>query len=182
MVSEEILVKNCKKGKRKYQQLLYERYAPKMLAVCMRYFPYREQAQDAMQDGFVKVFKKIDSFRGEGSFEGWIRRIMVTTSLSLHRKNLKHYFHEDVDDLQERILDEQMEYDPLHVEEILKLIQDLPPGYQLVFNLYEIEGYSHKEIAESLSISINTSKSQLLKARRHLRRELEKLNKIVYED
>ena len=178
MVSEEDLVRNCKKGKRKYQRLLYERYAPKMLAVCMRYFPYREQAQDAMQDGFVKVFEKLDTYRGEGSFEGWIRRVMVTTSLNLHRKNLKHYFHEDVDELQERIVDSAADYDDLHVQDIMKLVQALPPGYQLVFNLFEIEGYNHQEIADELGVSVNTSKSQLLKARRHLRKELDKLNAV----
>jgi RNA polymerase sigma-70 factor (ECF subfamily) len=147
----------------------------------MRYFQYPEQAQDAMQDGFVKVFEKLETYRGEGSFEGWIRRIMVTTSLNLHRKNLKHYFHEDVDEIHERILDEAADFDALHVEEIMKLIQALPPGYQLVFNLYEIEGFSHQEIADELGVSINTSKSQLLKARRYLRNSLEQLNRIAHE-
>ena len=94
MISEQDLVKGCQKGKAKYQRLLYKRYAPKMLGVCMRYFRTRDEAQDALQDGFVKVFTKIKDFRGSGSLEGWIRRIMVNTSLNLHRDNLKRMYHQ----------------------------------------------------------------------------------------
>jgi len=177
MVSEKNLVKGCQKGKAKFQRLLYERYAPKMLGVCMRYFHSKDQAQDALQDGFVKVYTKIENFRGQGSLEGWIRRIMVNTSLNLLRDNLKHAFHADVDDVKVYIADPSVDYDHFHVEDIMKLIQDLPKGYRIIFNMYEIDGYAHKEIAEELQISVNTSKSQLLKARRYLRKELELLHK-----
>jgi len=177
MVSEKNLVKGCQKGKAKFQRLLYEHYAPKMLGVCMRYFHSKDEAQDALQDGFVKVYTKIENFRGQGSLEGWIRRIMVNTSLNLLRDNLKHAFHADVDDVKVQIADPSVDYDHFHVEDIMKLIQGLPKGYRIIFNMYEIDGYAHKEIAEELKISVNTSKSQLLKARRYLRRELELLHK-----
>lgn len=175
MTSEQKLIKGCKQGKAKYQKLLYELYAPKMLGVCARYFKNIDDAQDALQDGFVKIFSNIKAFREEGSFEGWIRRIMVNTSLNLHRKNLKHYYHIDISETESRIADKRMDFDHLEVQDMLKMIQSLPNGYRLVFNLYEIEGYSHKEIADELGVSVNTSKSQLLKARRKLREKLDKL-------
>jgi len=177
MVSEKDLIEGCQKGKAKLQRLLYERYAPKMLGVCMRYFNSKEEAQDALQDGFVKVYTKINNFKGQGSFEGWIRRIMVNTSLNLIRNNLKHQFHEDVADAKIHITDFSLEYDQFNVQDIMKLIQELPNGYRVVFNMYEIDGFSHKEIAKELNISVNTSKSQLLKARRSLRLGLEKLHR-----
>jgi RNA polymerase sigma-70 factor (ECF subfamily) len=174
MISEQKLIKEVKRGKPKYQKLLFEIYAPKMLGVCSRYFQTMEEAEDALQDGFVKVFSNINSFRGNGSFEGWIRRIMVNTSLNLHRKNLKHYYHIDIADTETRISDIRLNFDQLEVQDLLNMIQELPNGYRLVFNLYEIEGYSHKEIADELGVSVNTSKSQLLKARRRLREKLDK--------
>ncbi len=165
MTSEDKLVSECRRGNPRYQKMLFEQYAPKMLGVCSRYFHDYAEAQDALQEGFVKVFTNIDKFRGEGSFEGWIRRIVVNTALNLHRKNLKHYYHVDIDETQERIEDFQQSYDHLQVKDMLKMIQSLPPGYRLVFNLYEIDGYSHKEISEKLNVSLSTSKSQLRKAR-----------------
>jgi RNA polymerase sigma-70 factor (ECF subfamily) len=174
MISEQKLIKEVKRGKPKYQKLLFEIYAPKMLGVCSRYFQTMEEAEDALQDGFVKVFSNINSFRGNGSFEGWIRRIMVNTSLNLHRKNLKHYYHIDIADTETRISDIRLNFDQLEVQDLLNMIQELPNGYRLVFNLYEIEGYSHKEIADELGVSVNTSKSQLLKARRRLREKSDK--------
>lgn len=177
MVSEKDLIKGCQRGKAKFQRLLYELYAPKMLGVCMRYFHSKSEAQDALQDGFVKVYTKIHNFRSNGSLEGWIRRIMVNTSLNLLRDNLKHLYHSDVDDEKVHIADSSVEYDQFNVQDILKLIQGMPSGYQIIFNLYEIDGYAHKEIAEEMQISVNTSKSQLLKARKYLQNELAKLNK-----
>ncbi|RLD66819.1 MAG: RNA polymerase subunit sigma-70 [Bacteroidetes bacterium] len=177
MISENDLVKGCQRGKAKSQRLLYELYAPKMLGVCMRYFHTKDEAQDALHDGFVKIYSKIKDFRGEGSFEGWIRRIMVNTSLNLYRHNLKRMYHADVDDERVQIADSSMSFDQFNVQDIMKLIQGLPDGYRIIFNMYEIDGYAHKEIAEALQISVNTSKSQLLKARKHLRQGLEELNK-----
>ena len=141
----------------------------------MRYFHDKNEAQDALMEGFVKVFSNIDKFRMQGSFEGWIRRIMVNTSLNMHRKNLKHYYHVDIDEAQHRIEDSRQSFDHLQVEDMMKMIQSLPAGYRLVFNLFEIEGYSHKEIANQLEISENTSKSQLRKARLKLQSAINKI-------
>lgn len=176
MISEHKLLKECRRGNAKYQRLLYERYSAKMLVVCARYFMSIQEAQDALQDGFIKVFANIDSFREEGSLEGWVRRIMVNTSLNLHRKNLKHYYNVDLGETESRIADHKQSVDNLEVQDILKLIQQLPNGYKIVFNLYEIEGYSHQEIAEELNVSISTSKTQLLKARRRLRNQINNIN------
>jgi len=172
MISEHKLLRECRRGNAKHQKILYERYSAKMLAVCARYFQSLEEAQDALQDGFIKVFTNIDNFREEGSLEGWIRRIMVNTSLNLHRKNLKHYYHVDLGETETRIADERLSIDNLEVQDMLKMIQQLPNGYRIVFNLYEIEGYSHKEIAKELNVSVSTSKSQLLKAKRKLREQI----------
>lgn len=152
--------------------MLFNRYAPKMLAVCARYFKSTEEAEDALQDGFVKVFTKLQDFQGAGSLEGWIRRIMVNTSLNLIRSNTKHYYHSDIDEIIETVEDEMQSFDSLNTEQMLKLVQSMPDGYRTIFNLYEIEGYHHQEIAESLGISVNTSKSQLLKARRYLQKRI----------
>lgn len=184
MISEEEIIKACLKGKSKYQKLLYEKYSGLMFGVCLRYFKSREEAQDALQDGFIKVFTKLHEFRFEGSFEGWIRRIMVTTSLNLHKKDLKHYYHEDVAGDGFQLKDESMDFDNLQVEDMMKVIRDMPNGYKLVFNLYEIEGYAHNEIGEMLNISANTSKSQLMKAKRYLRKRLnlEELDSHKYDE
>lgn len=179
MISEHKLLKECRRGNAKYQRILYERYSAKMLAVCARYFQSIEEAQDALQDGFIKVFANISQFREEGSLEGWVRRIMVNTSLNLHRKNLKHYYHVDLGETESRIADDRQSSDNLEVQDMLKMIQQLPNGYRLVFNLYEIEGYSHQEIADELNVSISTSKTQLLKARRKLREQINNNNNII---
>ena len=176
MTSEQKLIRELQGKNPRYQKLLFEQYASKMLGVCTRYFNDINEAQDALMEGFVKVFSNIDKFRSEGSFEGWIRRIMVNTSLNLHRKNLKHYYHVNIDDTQDRIEDYRQSYDHLQVEDMLKMIHSLPAGYRLVFNLFEIEGFSHKEIANQLGISENTSKSQLRKARLKLQGMLNKQN------
>jgi RNA polymerase sigma factor (sigma-70 family) len=177
MISDQELIRKCLKGHAKSQKMLFERYAPKMLGVVARYFQSMDEAQDALQDGFIKVFAKLEDFGGRGSFEGWIRRIMVNTSINLLRKNLKHSYHVDIDDIQEAVEDKNQTYDHLSTQDMLQMVQEMPPGYRTVFNLYEIEGYHHNEIAEQLGISINTSKSQLLKAREYLRKRVS----ILYE-
>ncbi len=176
MTSEHKLIKECRRGKARYQKMLYKRYAPKMFGVCARYFTSLEEAQDALQDGFVKVFENLHSFQEKGSLEGWIRRIMVNTSLNLLRKNQKYKYHIDIDETESRIEDKSASFDQLEFNELLQMIQDLPKGYRTVFNLYEIDGYSHQEIAEMLGVSINTSKSQLLKAKRKLRLRINRNN------
>lgn len=172
MLSDEEIIEGCLKGKRKYQKMLYRKFAPTMFGVCQRYFTSNDQAEDAMQEGFIKVFGKLGDFRKEGSLEGWIRRIMVTTSLNYLRDHRKHQYHTDLDDLYEGASDEMFNSDQFMLEDLMKTLREMPAGYRHVFNLFEIEGYNHKEIADMLGVSVNTSKSQLSKARRMLQRKL----------
>jgi len=182
---EENLIDKCRKQDGKAQKAIYDKYAPKMLGVCIRYVKDADQAEDLMIAGFVKVFNKIDQFKSEGSFEGWIRRIMVNESLTFIRKNKGMYLEVDIE-AADREPDYSSLSDHLETEDLLKMINNLPTGYQTVFNLYAIEGYSHKEIAEKLEISENTSKSQLSRARALLQKQLlerekldnEKVNKL----
>lgn len=155
--------------------MLYQHFASPMLALCMRYCRNRMEAEDVLQEGFIKIFCKISTFRQSGSLEGWIRRIMINQAIN-HLKAQKMLFLDaDPVTIGNRIPEEppadQREslYQP---EELMKMIQELPPGYKVVFNLYVFEGYSHKEIAEELEISENTSKSQLSRARSYLRKKL----------
>lgn len=153
-----------------------------MLGVCMRYCKNRIDAEDVMQDGFIKVFNQIHKFRGEGSFEGWIKRIMINSAIDNYQSNLKHAFHEDISETAEIMVmadrpDDEDLPDELKINhaQLMKMIQDLPDGYRMVFNLYAIENYGHKEISNLLGISENTSKTQLLKARKTLRKKIEAL-------
>lgn len=183
MNSEEHIIKGCIDGKRKAYSQLYQIYAPVMLGVCMRYCKNRIDAEDVMQDGFIKVFGSIGKFRGEGSFEGWIKRIMIHSAIDNYQANLKHAFHDDVDEIDPSLeLSEHPESDDdlpdemkIPHKKLMEMIQELPDGYRLVFNLYAIENFNHKEIASLLGISENTSKTQLLKARKALRKKIEAL-------
>ena len=172
--SEIKLIEDCIKGKRRAQNKLYKKYADILLGICLRYSRNKSEAEDVLQDGFIKIFTKIKDFRMEGSFEGWMKRIMINTALLNSRDNLKHYFHADIDVIQERITDDVIfEVDDNHsAKEIMKLVQGLPDGYRMVFNLYVFDNYTHKEIAESLGISEGTSKSQLARARKFLQNKL----------
>jgi len=146
----------------------------------MRYCKDKSEAEDIMQEGFIKVFSNLKKFRGEGSFEGWIKRIMVNTAINHYQRNLKHYFHDQLEEIQEAIGDyNDQDFHPdenITRRKLLSLIQELPEGYRFVFNLYVFEDYSHKEIADTLNISVNTSKTQLFKARRWLMKRVENLN------
>lgn len=172
--TEAELIKGCQKGNSLYQQALYRQYYRKMLGVCMRYSNQQEDAEDVLQEAFIKIFKHIKGFSGKGSFEGWIRRIMVHTSIEHYRKRSR-YFMVDVDQTNEVDLNAD-QLSEMSREEILDLIQTLPVGYRTVFNLYAIEGYAHKEIAEMLGISIGTSKSQFSRAKALLKEKMERQN------
>lgn len=174
-MEEKALVKKCVKGDPKAQRMLFDKFAPKMLGVCIRYTKNVEQAQDVLQDGFVKVFTKLDHFKGGGSLEGWIRRIMVNTALDEIRKNLKFQNNVDVDEVGYKVDDNAYIIEGLQEEYLLGLINEMPEGYKMVFNMFAIEGYSHKEIADTLEISENTSKSQYSRARAYLKAKLEEL-------
>jgi RNA polymerase sigma factor (sigma-70 family) len=164
MNSESDLIEGCIRGDRKMQHELYERFAPKMYGVCLRYAANAEEAEDILQEGFIKVFRKIGSYRGEGSFEGWIRRIFVNTAIEQFRK--KTYLQPITEQEESTIEGKYISVlDNLGEKDIIKLIQQLSPGYRTVFNMYVIEGFTHKQIAEALNISEGTSKSQLSRAK-----------------
>ena len=169
--TEERLLEDCRKGDRKAQRDVYEKYSGLMFSVCRRYISEPEAAEDVLVCGFMKVFSKIDQFKREGSFEGWVRRIMVNESLTYIRKNKSLYMQVEIENA-EREPDYSQLSDHLEEEDLMKMINRLPAGYRTVFNLYAIEGFSHKEIAEQLDISENTSKSQLSRARAHLQKLL----------
>ncbi len=173
------LLEGCKRGDRKAQELLYNTLASRMLGVCMRYAKDTFEAEDMLQMGFVKVFRKVSEFRSDGSFEGWIRRIMVNTAIETYRKNKRMLKVVDIDEVYDA---PQSTFDMsgLEAKDLLKLISQLSTGYKLVFNMYVIEGYSHKEIAEELGISEGASKSQLSRARGILKEKILKMEGTEY--
>jgi len=180
MSIEAKILEGCIKGERGAQERLYRHYAPTMLGICLRYTKSREEADDVMQEGFIKVFLNIERFRQEGSFEGWIKRIMVNTALNYYHKAKKLNSHRNIDDIRETDIiedDEPMPKTRFSQQEMLDAIQELPEGYSKVFNLYVFEKYKHKEIAEMLNISVNTSKSQLSKSRIYLKKVLNRMEK-----
>ena len=166
------LLKACIQGDRKAQRKLYEQLAPKMFPVCLRYMNNREMAEDVMQDGFVTLFSKLDSYSGTGSFEGWARKIFVNTALMQLRRNDVLKESDNLDDAWDIGSPDPSAIQEIGHKEILELIADLPPGFRTVFNMYVIEGYSHKEIADELGISENTSRSQLQRARVILQKKI----------
>ncbi|MEA3443550.1 MAG: sigma-70 family RNA polymerase sigma factor [Bacteroidota bacterium] len=169
-----ILIDNCIRGDRKSQQTLYKEFYGKMLVVCMRYASDKNEAKDILHDGFIKVFNKLKSFKNEGSLEGWIRRIMVNNSIDHVRRKREILFAEGDDfTIEKAIKESETDDSELFLKEkaeiILSLIQKLSPAYRTVFNMYVIENYKHKEIAEHLNINIGTSKSNYAKAKMKLR-------------
>ena len=170
------LLKACIKGDREAQKTLYESLSPKMFPVCLRYMSSREEAEDVLQEGFVTLFSKLDSYSGKGSFEGWARKIFVNTALMQLRKNDVLKESEDLEGAWDISSQDPTVIQNIGYQELLELIESLPPGFRTVFNMYVIEGYSHKEIGEALGISENTSRSQLQRARVILQKKvLEKI-------
>ncbi|MFY0689334.1 MAG: sigma-70 family RNA polymerase sigma factor [Cyclobacteriaceae bacterium] len=166
-ITEEEIIRGCRKGRQTDQRTLYDRVSGKMLAVCNRYIRDREEAEHVMIGGMVKVFNNIQQYSGEGSFEGWIRRIMVNESLMYIRKHRAMSVEVEIEkaDFEPNIEDVSSN---LQKEDLMRFVQELPVGYRTVFNLYAIEGYNHAEIADMLGVSENTSKSQLSRARKLL--------------
>jgi RNA polymerase sigma-70 factor (ECF subfamily) len=177
----DTLVNKCKAGERKAQELLYKQFAAKMLGVCMRYATDRMEAEDMLQNGFIRVFQKMCDYRGEGSFEGWVRRIMVHSSIEYYRKHHKMMQVVDMDEVDEPSVD-PVAMANLDAKDLITLIQQLAPGYRMVFNLYAIEGFSHKEIGEIIGISEGASKSQLSRARAILKEQVLKTSNKSYEN
>ena len=174
-MNDSALVKKCIEGDSQAQRMLFEKFAPKMLGVCMRYAKNTEQAEDVLQDGFIKVFTKLSHYSGNGSLEGWIRRIIVNTALDDIRKNVKFQDRVSVDDIDYKLDTDSHILEGLMAEDLMKLINEMPSGYKVVFNMFAIEGYSHKEISMQLNISENTSKSQYSRARAYLKVKLEEI-------
>ena len=166
-LDEHELIRGCVDNDVQYQKVLYEMYATKMMGVSLRYCNSRMEAEDVLQDAFIKVFDKIKTFKGEGSFEGWIRKIVVFTALKSNDKRVRKFEPGSLENVQEQ------SFDPLAISNIetanlLSILQELPDGYKAVFNLYAVEGYSHREIGEILGISDVTSRSQYSRAKQHL--------------
>jgi RNA polymerase sigma factor (sigma-70 family) len=173
------IIKGCQRKKYRYQKKLYDKYASLLYAICFRYFKNSHDANDALQEGFIKIYDKIEAYRGEGSFEGWIKRVQVNICLMELRKSKKTYSLEEevIDDKYE---EEEQEDDFYSVDPqlLFGMIKELSDGYRTVFNMYVLDGYSHKGISEYLSISEGTSKSQLARAKKILKEQLlKKINK-----
>lgn len=171
-ISDPDLIRGCIDGNKHMQEQLYERFAPKMYAVCLRYANNAGDAQDLLQEGFIKIFKNLHHFRGEGSFEGWVRRVFVNTSIEYFRKKSARL--SMVSEKEENSLEDTdiSALDNLAEKDLLRIVQELSPGYRTVFNLYVVEGFSHKEIGERLGISEGTSKSQLARAKAILQKKV----------
>ena len=173
-ITEQELRQGCIEGRRDYQELFYRYFSPKMFGICLRYANDYHHAEDILQEGFVKVFHNLDKFRGDGSFEGWVKRIFINTAIQHYRKAvaLQDGKHAEIEnDTASGSISEKATHS-LAIQDLMRVIQQLSPGYRTIFNLYAVEGYSHKEIAELLHISEGTSKSQLARARAILQKLL----------
>lgn len=180
-MSDQELVARCQKGEREAQHELFKRYAGKMMTVCRRYFSSIEEAEDILQEGFIKVFERLHQWQGTGALGGWIRTIMINTALTQIRSQKKWKDTADVNTLENIDSDTVSALQQLQAEEILQLIEKMPSGYRTVFNLFAIEGYGHKEIGEMLGISENTSKTQFLKSKEWLKKTLAEQEKYFGE-
>jgi len=180
-LTEEEIIEGCIRKRRRAQKALYEKYHRRMLGICVRYCTTKAEAEDVMVDGFMNIYSKIKTFTGQGSFEGWMRRVMVNTAIDNYRKNKTHLNDEDLEKVADKLSHEPVFYETITAEEILKLVKQLPSGYQIVFNLYAIEGYTHLEIGQMLGISENTSKTQLFKARKMLQKMLQQTQTEIRE-
>lgn len=176
MMSDKQIIEGCVRHDRRSQQELYDRYSRFLLGVCMRYCTDKAEAEDILQDSLLKIYFNIKDYSGTGSFTGWLRKVAVNTAITHYHKNLKHRYHIDIDEyvsVETGIT--SFEEDFFTSDELYKVLNELPAGYRMVFNLYAVEGYKHKEIAEILKIDTNTSKSQYSRAKAVIRDKLEKL-------
>lgn len=170
-VTEEELIQGCLNLDPKAQKQLYEKYSAKMFGVCLRYVKDYSEAEDVLVTAFMKVFNRLVQYKGQGSFEGWIRRVTINEALTFLRKNRYMYLEVEIEKVDKEPEFQKLENE-LEVEDLLNMVKRLPEGYRTVFNLYAIEGYTHREIAKKLEINVNTSKSQLSRARKLLQKYL----------
>jgi RNA polymerase sigma-70 factor (ECF subfamily) len=179
MMSDLQIIEGCARHERKAQQVLYDRYSGFLLGVCMRYASDKAEAEDILQDSFLKIFFSIKNYSGTGSFIGWLRKVAVNTAITNYHKNLKYRYHVDIEEYMPAETGvTSFEEDFFTSDELYMVLKELPAGYRMVFNLYAVEGYKHKEIGEMLGIDTNTSKSQYSRAKAVLREKLEKLGKL----
>ena len=170
-ISDEKLVKGCLKGDQLYQKTMFDKFSPRMLGIAQRYTKNTDEAHDILQETFIKVFNNLVKYKHNGSLEGWVRKICVNSSLDYLRKNKNLKFNDDVDEIGYKLESTQTNVlQDLAAEDLMAVLNELPEGYKAVFNLFVIDGFSHKEIAEQLEISVNTSKSQFSRARGLLRK------------
>ncbi|EJX01551.1 RNA polymerase ECF-type sigma factor [gut metagenome] len=174
-MSEQQLIEGCQRGDRRAQKELYELYSRKMMGVCLRYVNDRETARDLLQDGFVKIFTSIGSYSGIGSFEGWMRKIFVNCALEYLRKSDVLKEATDLDNTAELIDTDSSAISDISAAELMNMVKELPAGFRTVFNLFAIEGYSHKEISEMLNITDSTSRSQYTRAKQLLQKKINSL-------
>lgn len=175
MLSESEILKGCRNNNRKKQELLYKKYAPKLLGICFRYCKNREDAEDILQESFIKIFKNIKQFREEVLLIAWMRRIIINTAFRHYSQNNKFSFNVPLNEsIGDNIQFKDNIFDKFSKDELLNAVQSLPVGFRTIFNLYAVEGYKHKEIAEMLEISENTSKSQYSRAKKILQKKLKK--------
>ncbi|WP_111682112.1 RNA polymerase sigma factor [Winogradskyella tangerina] len=177
----EKLIKGCKKQSLKAQAELYQLYKDNLFSICLKYCRNREEAQDNLQDAFIEIFSKIKSYKGNGSFEGWMKRITINKAIDKYKKDktVNITINDNI------MMDTSIESGTLEViplEDVLNIIQELPPKYRLVFNLYELDGYSHKEISDLLQISINTSKSNLHRAKGILKTKIQQSLQLTHQN
>lgn len=173
--TEEHIIQGCIKGDHKEQKLLYEKFKVPMFRICLRYAQDRAEAEDMLQDGFIKVFSDLHQYSGKGALGGWIRRVMVNVALQHIRRKKNLFSPIEIEKVADNYNTGEDVFATIGAKALIKMVQGLPPGYRTVFNLFVIEGYSHQEIADQLNISVNTSKSQLSKAKASLRKLLEKV-------
>jgi len=178
----ETLIIKCIREDEIAQRRLYSRFAPLLFGICMRFAKNRQEAEDILQEGFIKIFKNLKTFRNEGVLEAWMRRVIINTAINLYKKKIPNFQDIDFERWKNRGVKNDA-IDNLSHAEIMKFIQELPHGYRVVFNMNVIEGYTHKEISEKLNISVNTSKSQLSRARKVLQNKISKnLNRSLESD
>ena len=170
-ISDEKLVKGCLKGDALYQKTLFDKLSPRMLGIAQRYAKNTDEAHDILQETFIKVFDNLKKYKHTGSLEGWVRKICVNTSLDFIRKNKNLKLNDDLDEVDYKLTaNKEGVLEQMAAEDLLEILNLLPEGYKAVFNLFVIDGFSHKEIAEKLEISVNTSKSQFSRARQQLKK------------
>lgn len=179
MMSDRQIIEGCIRHDRKAQKVLYEKYSRFLHGICLRYVADKAEAEDILQESFLKVFLNIRDYSGSGSFTGWLRKIVVNTAITYYHKNLKFRYHLEIEEyVSVETGTTSFEEDFFTSDELYKILNELPKGYRLIFNLYAVEGYKHKEIAELLEIDVNTSKSQYSRAKSVIRKKLEDLGKL----